>query len=340
MCECFDPCVCIAGIPLHDLALRVLTTPDSSAKAALTLAIARAWASGDVPLHGAIPFAASRVPPTPARPPNVALVHPSRVKSGTKKATVHALVHAESVAMDLSWDIIARFGWSPSTWGVTPAPEGAAAGGGGAPAPEGAAAGGGAPAPEEGATAGGAAAAALPREFFDDWVRVAGEEAAHFLGWRGRLLELGSDYGALPAHAGLWESAADTAHSLAARLAIVHCVHEGRGLDVATALEKKFAEDPASLAILRANVAQEVAHVGFACKWLTRVAAWGGVEGLPLFHAMVGKHFHGRLLPPFATERRAAAGMSEAWYVPLSQPRAEAGAGAGGGGEGERGEEN
>ena len=47
-----------------------------------------------------------------------------------------------------------------------------------------------------------------------------------------RLRELGSEYGALPAHEGLWESAAATAHSLPARLAIESCVHEARGLDV------------------------------------------------------------------------------------------------------------
>lgn len=44
-----------------------------------------------------------------------------------------------------------------------------------------------------------------------------------------RLRELGSHYGALPAHDGLWESATMTAKSLAARLAVEHCVHEVRG---------------------------------------------------------------------------------------------------------------
>ena len=47
-----------------------------------------------------------------------------------------------------------------------------------------------------------------------------------------RLVELGSSYGAMPAHDGLWESAAATAHSLPARLAVEACVHEARGLDV------------------------------------------------------------------------------------------------------------
>ena len=36
----------------------------------------------------------------------------------------------------------------------------------------------------------------------------------------------------MPAHDGLWESAAATAHSLPARLAVEACVHEARGLDV------------------------------------------------------------------------------------------------------------
>ncbi len=45
-------------------------------------------------------------------------------------------------------------------------------------------------------------------------------------------MELGSSYGAMPAHDGLWESAAATAHSLPARLAVEACVHEARGLDV------------------------------------------------------------------------------------------------------------
>ncbi len=45
-------------------------------------------------------------------------------------------------------------------------------------------------------------------------------------------MELGSSYGAMEAHDGLWESAAATAHSLPARLAVESCVHEARGLDV------------------------------------------------------------------------------------------------------------
>lgn len=45
------------------------------------------------------------------------------------------------------------------------------------------------------------------------------------------MKELGTDYGDLPVHHGLWESAHETSHSLFSRLAIIHLVHEARGLD-------------------------------------------------------------------------------------------------------------
>ena len=88
-----DPCLLhIDGVPLHDLALRVLLTPDSSAKASLTAAIASAWLAGSIPLHGSRPFdAAALVPSAPARPPDVAVVHPSRVKSGIKTLTFRGI---------------------------------------------------------------------------------------------------------------------------------------------------------------------------------------------------------------------------------------------------------
>ncbi|NNC71401.1 MAG: ferritin-like domain-containing protein, partial [Sphingomonadaceae bacterium] len=64
----------------------------------------------------------------------------------------------------------------------------------------------------------------FPREFVDDWMRVGAEEAMHFALLDRRLRSLGSHYGALPAHDGLWEAAEETAHDAAARLAIVPMV--------------------------------------------------------------------------------------------------------------------
>lgn len=66
----------------------------------------------------------------------------------------------------------------------------------------------------------------MPRDFFTDFVKVAQDEGRHFSLLAKRLEELGSFYGALPAHDGLWDSAMDTSKDLLARLAIEHCVHE------------------------------------------------------------------------------------------------------------------
>lgn len=59
-------------------------------------------------------------------------------------------------------------------------------------------------------------------------------------------------FGSHPVHHGLWESALDTMHSLSARLAVIHLVHEARGLDVNPTTIMKFrnAKDSDSVNIL------------------------------------------------------------------------------------------
>lgn len=66
----------------------------------------------------------------------------------------------------------------------------------------------------------------MPREFFTDFVRLALDEGRHFTLLSARLEEMGSFYGALPAHDGLWDSALETSSDLLSRLAVEHCVHE------------------------------------------------------------------------------------------------------------------
>lgn len=71
--------------------------------------------------------------------------------------------------------------------------------------------------------------ALFPRSFTDDWLAVGADEAMHFALLDRRLRTLGSFYGALPAHGGLWEAAEVTAHDPLARLAVVPMVLEARG---------------------------------------------------------------------------------------------------------------
>ena len=72
--------------------------------------------------------------------------------------------------------------------------------------------------------------AEMGRRFVDDWLSVAADEAMHFALLARKLESLGSHYGALPAHGGLWEAAHATRDDVAARLAVVPMVLEARGL--------------------------------------------------------------------------------------------------------------
>lgn len=114
--------------------------------------------------------------------------------------------------------------------------------------------------------------ARMPREFSDDFVTVAEDEARHFVLLEKRLREIGMHYGDLPAHEGLWESARATANSLAARLAIESCVHEARGLDVLPSTISRFRAggDPITADLLLQTVLpEEVSHCAAGTKWLT-----------------------------------------------------------------------
>jgi uncharacterized ferritin-like protein (DUF455 family) len=51
---------------------------------------------------------------------------------------------------------------------------------------------------------------------------------------------IGSHYGALPAHDGLWEAAEETAHDALARLAVVPMVLEARALDITPTTIERF----------------------------------------------------------------------------------------------------
>jgi uncharacterized ferritin-like protein (DUF455 family) len=172
---------------LVDWALEILDTADPHEKARLGDLAAAEWLRGAIPL-AYDPAQPPRAPPDrPARSDAVRLLPPSRMpklgKGGSAQsrlAMLHSLAHTESWAVDLSWDIVARFG----------------------------------------------AQLRMPREFFDDFARVAQDEGRHFKVLSERLRELGSHYGALPAHDGLWDSAMSTSHCLLARLAVESCVHE------------------------------------------------------------------------------------------------------------------
>ncbi|XP_072969953.1 uncharacterized protein [Typha angustifolia] len=320
------------GETLVEAALEVLKTPDPVQKARLGEKVAIRWLDGTIKLpyhyHHNLP------PDRPARLCNVKLLPPQQMpklgKGGSlqsRQAILHSLVHIESWAIDLSWDIIARFGRQES----------------------------------------------MPREFFTDFVKVAEDEGRHFSLLVARLEELGSFYGAFPAHDGLWDSAIETSNNLLARLAVEHCVHEARGLDVLPTTISRFRDggDEKTAKLLETVVyPEEITHCAAGIRWfsylclrtsrrygcadlvLTSVkpqisstveiisdrltedrSVESGEESLrssviagddqheiviQTFHATVKRYFRGPLKPPFNAEARKAAGFGPDWYEPLA----------------------
>jgi uncharacterized ferritin-like protein (DUF455 family) len=264
---------------LAEMAVEVLTTDDGRRKTALGRQHAATWqaarkAGTPLPIGQALP------PMRPARPDAPELLSPRdmpRRRPGSptgRIALLHAVAHIELNAVDLHWDIIARFTDVP-----------------------------------------------MPLGFYDDWVSAADDEAKHFNLMCDCLEGLGSHYGALPAHEGMWRAAEDTATDLFGRLAVVPMVLEARGLDVTPGMIEVFekAGEAEPIAALKTIYAEEVSHVAYGSKWFNWLCGRDGLDPKDAFHSLVRRYFHGVLKPPFNEEKRAEAGIPPDFYWPLTE---------------------
>lgn len=150
---------------------------------------------------------------------------------------------------------------------------------------------------------------------------MALDESKHFSLLTARLAALSpsTPYGSLPVHAGLWESATSTASSLRARLAIIHLVHEARGLDVNPGTIERFrrAGDEESVRVLEIIHADEVTHVTAGHRWFTWMCARDGVDPVQTFREEVRMGWRGDVKGPFNIEAREQAGMTRDFYENL-----------------------
>ncbi|XRB02757.1 DUF455 domain-containing protein [Pycnococcus provasolii] len=300
-------------------AVAVLNTPRAVEKARKSEIAKQLIQSGEILLAPPNNIKHVQCPDRPARADDDVQVTDPRQVPRRKKASLrgkearlqmlHSICHIESWAIDLSWDMVARFG------------------------------------PSRG----------MPEDFYHDWCRVAVEEADHFTRLRSRLVEQEKDYGAYAVHDGLWESAYRTKDSVLSRLAVEHCVHEARGLDVMPKTIAKFqdAGDKETVELLESIIyPEEITHCGAGVKWFRSVhgrltareaddvsAPWfddevkatrrdnpasddddddDDDEGVVrrAFRHCVATYFHGQIKPPFNEEARAKANLPKAWYDP------------------------
>jgi uncharacterized ferritin-like protein (DUF455 family) len=164
----------------------------------------------------------------------------------------------------------------------------------------------------------------LPMQFYQDWLIVADEEAQHFELIRQHLLDLGIDYGDLPAHSGLWDHAVATAADLLGRLAMVPRCMEARGLDVTPGIITKFKAqgDTASVAILTRILTDEVKHVERGSFWFKWLCQQKSLEPDAEYQRLISQYYlGGKPKGPFNRKMRLTAGFTEAELDWLEQSR-------------------
>jgi uncharacterized ferritin-like protein (DUF455 family) len=162
--------------------------------------------------------------------------------------------------------------------------------------------------------------AEMGRHFVSDFLDVAADEAMHFVLLARKLESLGSHYGALPAHGGLWEAAHETRENVGARLAVVPMVLEARGLDVTPAtLERvRAAGDLHGVRVLNRILDDEIGHVRIGTSHFHAWAERQDENPAKLWQTLVKRHFRGALKPPFNDSARLAAGLSRTFYDALA----------------------
>ena len=162
--------------------------------------------------------------------------------------------------------------------------------------------------------------AEMGRQFVDDFLGVAADEAMHFALLDRKLRSLGSQYGALPAHAGLWEAADDTRHDVAARLAVVPMVLEARGLDVTPGTRARVLAqgDSHGARLLHRILDDEIRHVAVGARHFIAHCEMSRLTAENHWKLLVRRHFRGVLKPPFNDSARLAAGLSREFYAAIA----------------------
>ncbi len=152
----------------------------------------------------------------------------------------------------------------------------------------------------------------LPTEYIGDWLSVARDEARHFSLLADELERRDSEYGACPAHRGLWDMVCKTREDALLRMALVPRVMEARGLDVTPALIERFqqAGDRAAVQILEVIYRDEIGHVLIGNRWFEWLCRRRGQDPAATFRELVDTHLDGRLRGPFNRSARLQAGFA------------------------------
>ncbi len=153
----------------------------------------------------------------------------------------------------------------------------------------------------------------MPSAYYQDWLRVAVEEAEHFALVRAYLRKHGYDYGDFDAHGSLWEMAENSADDVLHRMAFAPRLHEARGLDVTPMMIQRLkqAKDEAAVAVLEVILREEIGHVAIGSRWFAFVCAQRGLDTETCFRELIHQRYPHGLPGPLNIEARLQAGFSQ-----------------------------
>lgn len=260
----------------------VLSQGDPAAKAKAARACAAAWRAGE--LAAPAPGAPSQAPLRPARPDRPELRPPGQVprrrlgSAAGRFALLHAVAHIEFNAIDLAFDLVARFGGDLlirqadreafiSDWiGVG-----------------------------------------------DDEARHFEMVRARLKALGGDYGDLPAHDGLWSAAE---DTAGDLAARLAVAPMVLEA--RGLDVTPGMIERLRSVGDQESVDVLTVIYTEEVGHVAAGRRWFEAACASRGVEPRTRFQALVSQFFKGDLKRPFNEEARSQAGLPADWYAPLA----------------------
>jgi uncharacterized ferritin-like protein (DUF455 family) len=153
----------------------------------------------------------------------------------------------------------------------------------------------------------------MPDDFYRDWVRIAKEEAKHFLLLQKHLVSMGFDYGQFPAHNSLWDMAERTKGDVLARIGLVPRTMEARGLDASPGVKNKLVSvgDHAAGRILDIILEDEIGHVAAGNRWYRYVCQQRGLDPVATYRNLIQQYDAPKLKSPYNLEARRLAGFEE-----------------------------
>jgi uncharacterized ferritin-like protein (DUF455 family) len=152
----------------------------------------------------------------------------------------------------------------------------------------------------------------MPKEYYEDWLKVAKEEAYHFSLISGHLNMLGFSYGDFSAHNSLWEMVERTTDSVIARMALVPRTMEARGLDAVPAIRDRFKQikETRAVEILEIILNDEIGHVLIGNRWFNFLCTKDGLSPITTYRELAAQYRAPVLKGPFNIEARKQAGFT------------------------------